>query len=86
MVKVVEVVLELEATGFINSGKVTRGRVIRTIPKGDLSCKVDNKIKGVAVPQGVFASIDEARDALLDYWEKCNTAIQNDEYWTPKLG
>jgi len=84
MVKVVEVVLELEASGFINSGNVTRGRVVRAIPGGELSCQVDDGIKGVAEPVGAFESVDEARAALLEYWSKCDKALQSG-FWKPKF-
>ena len=84
MVNVVEIVLELEASGFINTGKVTRGRVVRAIPEGGLSCQVDDGIRGVAEPQGPFDSVDDARDAVLEYWSRCNTALQS-EFWKPNL-
>jgi hypothetical protein len=83
-VKVVEVILELEANEFINSGKVTRGRVLRSIPDGALTCQVDDRIKGVKEPSGEFDHVDEARAALIRYWAECNEALSN-TFWTPKL-
>lgn len=83
MVKVVEVVLELEASGFTKGGKVTRGRVVRAIPSGFLACQVDDSINGVPAPQGVYTSIDEARAAILGYWAKCDAALAS-EVWTPR--
>lgn len=64
MVKVVEVVLELEASCFLRGGKVTRARVFRAIPSGFLACQVDDSVNGVSAPQGVYTSIDEARAAI----------------------
>ncbi|MBJ2265144.1 hypothetical protein [Pseudomonas sp. MF6787] len=84
MVNVVEILLELEASNFNNTGRSTRGRVVRTIPGGDLSCQVDDGIKSVAEPQGTYDSIDDARNALIEYWGKCNIALQS-EFWKPKL-
>lgn len=84
MVKVVEVVLELEASGFIKDGKVTQGRVVRAIPSGILACEVDDSVTGVPAPQGVYSSIDEARAAILDFWAKCNVALES-EVWISRL-
>lgn len=84
MVEIVEIVLELEATGFINNGsKVTRGRVVRMVPGGALGVKVDDGIKGTPEPEGPFASIDDARAAIIDYWKKCNVALEFHS-WNPK--
>ena len=82
MVKVVEVVLELEASGFINSDKVTRGRILRSIPDGALSCEVDDGVRGATKPNGAFQSVEEAKSALIGYWEKCNVALQS-HFWEP---
>lgn len=78
MVKTVEVVLELKASGFIKSEKVTRARVVRGIPSGILSCEIDDSVNGVLLPQGVYASIDEARAAILDYWVSCDAALESE--------
>lgn len=80
MVDVVEILLELEATGFTNGGKVTRGRVVRTIPGGDLICQVDDGVKGVTEPKGTFKSVDDARTAIIDYWKRCNVALES-HFW-----
>ncbi|QCI13391.1 hypothetical protein E6B08_19360 [Pseudomonas putida] len=82
MVTVVEVVLELRADGFINSGKVTKGWVFRCVKTGEITCQVEDRIRGVDIPVGPFSSIDEARAALLKYWDNCNAALQN-EHWRP---
>lgn len=83
MVEIVEVVLELEAAGFINNGsKVTRGRVVRTIPGGALSCQVDDRVDRVLEPKGSFDSVDDARAAIIDYWQKCNIALESN-FWKP---
>ena len=82
MVDVVEIVLELEAAGFTNGGKVTRGRVVRKIPGGELICQVDDRVRGVSEPKGTFETVDEARAQLIDYWKRCNTALESD-FWSP---
>lgn len=84
MVKVVEIVLELEASEFINSGKTTRGRVVRCSPGGELKCQVDDNVKGVAEPSGTFDDVSGARDAITDYWDRCNLALQSG-HWRPKM-
>lgn len=80
MVKVVEVMLELQASDFINSGKTTKGRVVREIPGGDLSCQLDDRVKGATKPQGPFCSVEDARDAIIQYWDKCNKALES-HHW-----
>ena len=82
MVDVVEIVLELEASGFINSDRTTRGRVVRKIPGGELICQVDDTVRGVSKPTGPFESVDEARGALIDYWKRCNVALESN-FWNP---
>lgn len=82
MVDVVEIALELEASGFINSGRSTRGRVTRTIPGGELTCQVDGGVRGVPEPSGTFDTVDKARAAIIDYWKRCNTALESDN-WKP---
>lgn len=82
MVDVVEIVLELEASGFINSDRTTRGRVVRKIPGGELSCQVDDGVRGAPEPSGTFETVDKARDAIIDYWKRCNTALESD-HWKP---
>ncbi len=67
MVDVVEIVLELEASGFINSDRTTRGRVVRKIPGGELCCQVDDGVRGAPEPNGTFETVDEARAAIIDY-------------------
>lgn len=77
MVDVVEIVLELEASGFINSGKVARGRVIRTIPGGVISCQLDDSIRGATKPAGPFNAVQDARDAIIAYWDRCNVVLES---------
>ncbi len=82
MVNVVEVVLELRADSFINSGRVTAGRVVQSTKSGVFSCQVEATVKGVALPAGPYSHVDEARAALLDFWERCNKALENYPYWS----
>lgn len=84
MVNVVEIVLELEGSGFINTGRATRARVVRSFPGGVLTCQVDDGINGVPEPKGPFESVEMARDAIIEYWDVCNIALQN-KFWRPKL-
>lgn len=83
MVDVVEVVLELEASGFINGGTITRGRVVRRVPGGKLTCQVDDGVKGVAEPGGTFENVEGARAAIVSYWDECNKALESN-FWKPK--
>ncbi|AKK00037.1 hypothetical protein VM99_18890 [Pseudomonas chlororaphis] len=84
MVKVVEVVLELEGAGFNNIGRATRARVVRSYPGGILSCQVDDGINGIPEPTGTFETVKGARDAIIAYWDNCNTALQT-KFWKPKF-
>lgn len=81
MVNIVEVVLELQADGFINSGRTTRGRVLRVIQTGKFTCQVEARVKGVDLPEGPYANLDEARIALMAFWDKCNIALESNPYW-----
>ena len=83
MVDVVEIVLELEASSFINGGKITRGRVVRRIPGGQLTCQVDDGVKGVSEPGATFETVEDARAAIIFYWGQCNKALESN-FWKPK--
>ncbi|MGK9419309.1 hypothetical protein ACSSUR_24650 [Pseudomonas cedrina] len=83
MVDVVEIVVELEASGFINGGTITRGRVVRRVPGGELICQVDDGVKGVAVPSAAFEKVEDARAAIISYWDQCNKALESN-FWNPK--
>lgn len=84
MVNVVEIVLELEGSGFINTGRATRARVVRSFPDGVLTCQVDDGINGVSEPKGTFENVEMARDAIIEYWDACNIALQK-KFWRPKM-
>ena len=77
MVDVIEIVLELNASSFINSGKVARGRVIRTIPGGVISCQVDDSIRGATKPAGQFNTVQDAQAAIIAYWDRCNVVLES---------
>lgn len=83
MVGIVEIVLELEASGFINGGKITRGRVVRRIPSGELICQVDDGVRGVTEPSATFETVEDARAAIISYWGQCNKALESN-FWNPK--
>ncbi|NVZ50242.1 hypothetical protein HX792_07850 [Pseudomonas sp. B6002] len=84
MVKVVEVVLELEATDFMNGAKATRGRVVREHGSAKLTCQVEDRIKGLKEPVGDFSHVDEARAALLKYWDACDAELGAGSSWQNK--
>lgn len=83
MVGIVEIVLELEASGFINGGKITRGRVVRRIPSGELICQVDDGVRGVTEPSATFETVEDARAEIISYWGQCNKALESN-FWNPK--
>ncbi|NQD72902.1 hypothetical protein [Pseudomonas sp. CM27] len=83
MLDVVEVVIELQAEGFINSDRQTAGKVVRHLGTGAFSCRVEASVKGVPQPKGPYASEDEARRALIQFWENCNKALERTPAWTP---
>lgn len=83
MVYVVEVIAELKAGGFINAGRGTSGRVVRASGQDKFAIEVDDTVKGVAIPSGVFDTPDEAKAVLLQFWHECNVAFNDNYSWTP---
>lgn|GEM_PF-5081156 len=81
MINVVEVVAELKAVGFINVGRGTSGRIIRVLGEKQFAIEVDDVVKGVAIPSGLFDSVDEAKDVLAQFWHECDEALQNETSW-----
>jgi len=71
-----EVVAELSGKGFANSGQVTTGKIMKVIPQGPFLCDVEEAMKGVAKPDGEFASIEDAKTALIKFWDDCDKALQ----------
>ncbi|SMF37029.1 MULTISPECIES: hypothetical protein [unclassified Pseudomonas] len=82
MVHVVEVIAELKADGFINVGRGTQGRVIRAVGEKQFAIEVDDVVKGVGLPSGLFETQEEAKAVLLQFWEECNEALMNEISWT----
>lgn len=80
---VVEVVAELQAEGVINSDRPTVGKVVRYLATGAFSCRVEASVRGVPQPKGPYASEDEARRALIQFWENCDKALEQAPSWTP---
>lgn len=83
MIHVVEVVAELKAAGFMNVGRGTRGRIIRVHGEKQFAIEVDDVVKGVPVPSGLFDTVDEAKNVLAQFWYECNEALHNEISWSP---
>ncbi len=81
MVHVVEVIAELNAGGFLNVGRGTQGRVLRAVGEKQFSIQVDDVVKGVAIPSGVFDTVEEAKAVLIQFWHECNEALENNPAW-----
>ncbi|UVL76637.1 hypothetical protein LOY24_18095 [Pseudomonas putida] len=82
MVQVVEVVAELKASEFINVGRGTQGRVTRKIGEKQFAIQVDDTVRGISPPSGLFDTQDEAKAALVEFWNECNEALMNEVSWT----
>ena len=76
MVKIAEVVAEFAAEGFSNTGRRTRGRVLRDYQDGRFTIQVDDEVRGINEPSNSYATEAEARAALLEYWSKCEEALK----------
>ncbi|UVM65080.1 hypothetical protein LOY34_17250 [Pseudomonas sp. B21-009] len=85
MVQVVEVIAEFKADGFINVGRGTRARVIRPHDAEQYGIEVDDVVKGVAIPSGLFDTAEDAKAALFQFWDECNEALQNNPSWMKVL-
>lgn len=72
MVKIAEVVLELTAEEFMNTGRGTKGRVVRDLHDGKFTIQVDDQVRKVNLPSGSFGTEEEAKIALLEYWGRCD--------------
>jgi hypothetical protein len=86
MVKIAEVVTEFSAEGFSNTGKQTRGRVLRDVRAAVYSFQVDDEARGLSTPSGEYTSEEDARAALFEYWDKCEEALKasGTPSWKPK--
>ncbi|MFG0460903.1 hypothetical protein ACF8GG_16370 [Pseudomonas sp. yb_1] len=83
MVHVVEVIAELKASDFINVGRGTQGRVIRKLGEKLFAIQADDTVRGISPPSGLFDTQEQAKAALVDFWEECNEALKNEVSWTP---
>lgn len=83
MVDVVEIVLELKASGFAHIGRGTQGRVVRLLGDGLYEVEVDGSVTGVPLPSGQFSTVDQARDALVAYWDACDQSPRKSHGWIP---
>lgn len=86
MVKIYEVVLELSAEEFMNVGRGTKGRVMYDLHDGAFSIQVDDHVKRVSPPSGNFTSKEEAKIALLDFWDRCDEEFVSSHTagWLPR--
>ena len=86
MVKIAEVVAELAVEGFSNTGRRTRGRVLRDAHDGVYTIQVDDEVRGLNKPSHNYTSEADARAALLDYWSQCEDALKKSgtPNWKPK--
>ena len=87
MVKIAEVVLEITAEGFTNTGRRTKGRVVQDLNDAGFSIQVDDQVRKVTLPTGPFATKDEAKKSLLEYWAKCEEELisSGGPSWQPKV-
>ena len=81
MVQIVKVIAEFKADGFINVGRGTRARVVRPDGAEQYGIEVDDVVRGVAMPSGLFDTAEDAKAALFQFWDKCNEALQNNPSW-----
>lgn len=82
-----EVVATLHAEGFMNSGRVASGKILKVLPNGPYRLQVEETVKNVPEPTGSFDSEEDARSALIDFWSECNRAltVSGTPSWQPKL-
>jgi len=81
MVQVVEVIAEFKADGFINVGRGTRARVVRPNDAKQFGIEVDDVVRGVSIPSGLFDTVEDAKAALFQFWDECNEELQNSPSW-----
>lgn len=72
MAEMFEVVLQLEAKNLPREGHFAKARVLRSVLDGALSCHLEPTFMGVEIPKGPFSTPDQARDAIVSYWQKCS--------------
>lgn len=71
-----ELVAELSASGFANSGQVATCKITKVIPDGPFRCQVEEWIKGVPQPEGDFETVEDAQAAAMVFWEQCDQALK----------
>ncbi|RMI00487.1 hypothetical protein [Stutzerimonas nitrititolerans] len=71
-----ELIRELSASGFTSSGQIAKGRIYRAIPDGPYSCETNETVRGVKRPAAQFETEEEARAALIEFWEECEQALK----------
>ena len=81
MVQIIEVIAEFKADGFINVGRGARARVVRLVDAEQYGVEVDEVVRGVAIPSGLFDTAEDAKAALFQFWDECNEALQNNPSW-----
>ena len=81
MVQIVEVIAEFKADGFINVGRGTSARVVRPDGAEQYGIEVDDVVRGIAIPSGLFDTVEDAKAALFQFWDECNEALQYNISW-----
>lgn len=74
MVKIAEVVVELVAEDFSNSGKRTKGRVL--FDNDVFTIQVDDEVRNVPAPTKNYRSEQDAKAAVVDYWRQCEEELK----------
>lgn len=66
-----EAVLQLTAEGFSHTGESVTGRVMKVLPNGPYRIQSDREARGTNMPSQNFDTVQDARAALLTYWNQC---------------
>ncbi|MDH4566141.1 hypothetical protein E8E95_05570 [Pseudomonas sp. BN414] len=83
MATIKEVVLELCADDLMNGAGSVHGRIVRVAESGVYQCCSDRHVSRVPFPDQSFGSLDEAREALIDYWLVCDRkTTEGPYYWS----
>lgn len=78
MVSFFEKVGEFIATGFIHSGEIPTGLVLKSVEHGNFVIDVSRTVVGVSPPGSMFNDAEEAKKALFEFWKQCDNQIQKD--------
>lgn len=85
MLVIKEVIATLQAKGFTNGDRSVSGKIVRELPDGPFSIEVAEGATGVKDPAGRFATEQDARDALMQFWKDCEHKLSTSGmpgWWT----